>query len=177
MTATLKRRRPASDPLVTMASSLADKLAAWGQPAASDLIARALRELLDGQDQATKALRAAVQIHLAIVSNESSVTTAAEVNNEEMLSTEEAAQLMECSRPYVAMLIDAEKLVGGVRSKGGHRKVPKSSVLRWIETTQAAKGALAGETNYRKAAADAGMYAVPDEAYVKAAKRSGRRAG
>lgn len=175
MTTTPERRRLASEAVMTMASSLADKLVALGQPATSGLIEQALHELLDGQDQAAKALRAAFQIHLAIVSNGGSAT-AADVKTEDMLSTEQAARLMECSRPYVAMLIDAEKLAGGVTSKGGHRKVPKSSVLRWIETTNAAKEASAGDSDYRKAAADAGMYAIPDEAYAKTAKPRGQRA-
>lgn len=175
MTAILKRCKLASDSLATIASSLADKLVTLGQPATSGLIEQALHELLDGQDQASKALRAALQIHLAIVSNVGSAT-AADVKTEDMLSTEQAARLMECSRPYVAMLIDAEKLAGAVTSKGGHRKVPKSSVLRWIETTNAAREASTGDKEYRKAAADAGMYAIPDEAYAKTAKPRGRRA-
>lgn len=110
------------------------------------------------------------------MSNESSTETAADVKAVKMLSTEEAAQLMGCNRPYVAMLIDAEKLAGGVTSKGGHRKVPKSSVLQWIEATKAAKDAAAGDKDYRKAAVDAGMYLIPDAEYVKVAKRSSRRA-
>ena len=81
-----------------------------------------------------------------------------------MLSTEEAAQLMHCSRPYVAMLIDAEKLAGGVKSRGGHRKVPRSAVLQWIKAAEAESS---GDKNYRKAAADADMYSIPDEVYVK----------
>lgn len=133
-------------------------------------------ELLDGQDQVARALRADIQINLAIVSNESSSETAADVKDVKMLSTEEAAQLMGCSRPYVAMLIDAEKLAGGVMSKSDHRKVLKSSVLQWIEVTKAAKDAAAGDKDYRKAAVDAGMYSIPDAEYVKAANRSSRRA-
>ena len=42
----------------------------------------------------------------------------------------------------------ADKLEGGVKSKGGHRKVPKASVLKWIEAAKAA----AGDKDYRKAA-------------------------
>lgn len=174
MTTALKRSpRAASDPLLAMGSTLAEKLAALGQPAESTVLARALHELLDGQDDATKALRVAMQIHLARVSNESGTNRPSDAESEDMLSTEEAARLMDCSRPYVAMLIDAEKLAGAVKSKGGHRKVPKASVLQWIES---AKRAATGDKDYRKAAADAGLYSVPDEIYVKAAKRSHRGA-
>ena len=154
--------------------SLAEKLGALGQPAKSAVLARALHEMLDGQDEAARELRVAMQIHLARVSNARiGANRSADAENEDMLSTEEAAQLMDCSRPYVAMLIDAGKLVGGVKSRGGHRKVPRSSVLQWIK---AAKRAVAGGKDYRKAAADAGLYSVPDEVYVKAAKRSRRGA-
>ncbi|WP_300752389.1 excisionase family DNA-binding protein [Janthinobacterium sp.] len=177
MTATLKRPRLVSNTLVTMASRLAEKLEALGQPAKSGLIAHALHELLDGQDESTKELRAAVQIHLAIVSNGSAIAhTAADVESVAMLSTQEAAQLMDCSRPYVAMLIDAGKLAGAVTSKGGHRRVPKSSVLQWIEAASLAKSTAAGDKDYRKAAMDAGMYAIPEEDYVKAAGISGHHA-
>ncbi|MPQ58140.1 excisionase family DNA-binding protein [Duganella sp. FT27W] len=170
MTATLKRRVLAPDTWATIASRLAEKLDAWGQPLTSHQIARALHDLLDGQDQSARELRAAVQIHLAIVASESVASdVVADGKNVEMLSTEQAAQLMGCSRPYVAMLIDADKLAGGVTSKGGHRKVPKSSVLQWI----ADKSAATIDKDYRKAAADSGMYAIPDAEYVKAAKRGG----
>lgn len=178
MTTTLKRTRIASDTWGMMALSLSEKLAALGQPAASGLIERALRDLLGGQDRSSKELRTALQIHLAIVANASVATDAvAYEKSEEMLSTEAAAKLMDCSRPYVAMLIDAEKLAGGVTSKGGHRKVPKSSVLQWIEATKVAKDGAGGDKNYRKAAVDAGMYAIPEAEFVKAAKRTSRRAG
>ena len=170
MSATLKGARPGSDTWGTIASGLAEKLTAWGQPAAPALIERALRDLLDGQDQSTKQLRAALQTHLAIVSNGSPAYAAADAGNDDMLSTEQAAQLMGCSRPYVAMLIDANKLAGGMKSKGGHRKVPKSSVLQWIKNTKAARENSADNESYRKAAADAGMYAIPDEDYLRAAK-------
>jgi len=177
MTTTRKQTRTGSDTWGPMASSLSEKLAAWGQPAASGLIERALHDLLDGQDRSSKELRTAIQIHLAIVANASVATdTVSYDDSEEMLSTEAAAKLMGCSRPYVAMLIDAEKLAGGITSKGGHRKVPKSSVLQWIDATKAAKDRTAGDKSYRKAAADTGMYAIPEAEYVKSFKKNNQRA-
>ena len=166
----------APDTLLALASRLADKLAALGQPAKSGLLVRALHELLDGQDKSTKELRAAVQIHLALASNGTLGTnTQAAGNSDDMLSTQEAAQLMDCSRPYVAMLIDADRLPGGVKSRGGHRKVPHASVLQWIEANRAAPKAPSRGSSYRIAAKDAGMYSNPDDDYVKAAQR--RRQG
>jgi excisionase family DNA binding protein len=168
-----------SEPWLAMGFGLAEKLALLGQPAKANLLVRALHELLDGQDAASKELRMAMQIHLAIASNSNGSRSNKKINvkNEDLLSTQEAAQLMDCSRPFVAMLIDAKKLHGAVKSKGGHRKVPKSSVLQWIEDSKLKKEDSASDKNYRKAARDAGMYAVPDEAYVKAARKSRRSAG
>jgi len=90
-----------------MGSSLAEKLTSLGQPAKPNMLVRALHELLDGQDDSSKKLRMSMQIHLALVSNAPSQKEKTNnIKNEYMLSTQEAAQLMECSRPYVAMLVD-----------------------------------------------------------------------
>ena len=169
--ATTLRLDPNADPLGSIGLGLAEKLANLGQQSKSGMLAFALHELLDGQDETAKELRLAMQIHLARVSN--GVAKPARVEHAEMLSTEAAAKLMGCSRPYVAMLIDAEKLPGGVKSEGGHRKVPKASVLEWIEV---ASKAAACDKDYRKAAVDAGMYSTPDKDYVKASVKSRRSA-
>lgn len=166
MSTTLRRDSRSADPLVAMGLALAEKLAASGQQTKSNMLAHALHELLDGQDEAAKSLRLAMQIHLARVSNGADLPARAQ--SAEMLGTEAAAKLMGCSRPYVAMLIDAGKLAGAVKSEGGHRKVPAASVLEWIE---AARMAAASDTDYRKAAVEAGMYATADKVYVKASAR------
>jgi len=169
--ATTLRLDPNADPLASIGLGLAEKLAALGQQSKSSMLAFALHELLDGQDEAAKELRLAMQIHLARVSN--GVAKPAREERADMLSTEAAAKLMGCSRPYVAMLIDAGKLAGGVKSEGGHRKVPKASVLAWMEAASKAAGS---DKNYRKAAAEAGLYSTPDKDYVKASSRSRRSA-
>lgn len=168
MSATLERRpRLAANPMTTMATRLAKSLAALGQTSAPSTLDKALRELLEGQDEMSRQLRTAMQIHLVNVSNERpALESAKDGARTDLLTTEEAAHLMGCSRPYVAMLIDAQKLEGAVVSKGGHRKVPEASVLRWIEGNKAVK-----DKDYRKAAADAGMYSVPEEAYVESKSR------
>lgn len=168
MIATLERRpRLAANPLTTMATRLAKRLAALGQPSTPSTLDKALRQLLEGQDELSRQLRTAMQIHLVNVSNERSGIESGKAGAEtDLVSTEDAAHLMGCSRPYVAMLIDAKKLEGAVVSKGGHRKVPKTSVLRWIEENEAIK-----DKDYRKAAAAAGMYSVPEEAYVESKPR------
>lgn len=81
---------------------------------------------------------------------------------ETLLTTEAAAELMQCSRPYVAMLIDNKKLAGASVTAGGHRRVPESSVRAWIKEREAATK----QSDYRAAAAETGMYAVPEVAFV-----------
>ena len=162
-------RVEAADPLRRMANGLVRKLAVSARPYTQSLLADALHELLDGQGEESRNLRTDVQIHLARVSNFQIRDVAAVASKEqEMLSTQEAAQLMGCSRPYVAMLIDAGTLEGSVTSKGGHRKVPKVSVQRWIEQNRTTGEA---DKNYRKAAAEAGMYAISEDKYRKTSAR------
>lgn len=162
-------RVEAADPLRRMANGLVKKLAVSGRPYTQSLLADALHELLDGQGDESRNLRTEVQIHLAKVSNfQIRDLTAIEGKEQEMLSTQEAAELMGCSRPYVAMLVDAGTLEGSVTSKGGHRKVPKASIHRWIEENRTTGDA---DKNYRKAAAEAGMYAIAEDKYRKASAR------
>lgn len=91
----------------------------------------------------------------------------------DLLTTEQAAQLMGHSRPYVAMLINANKLKGGSVSEVGHRRVPRSCVLAWIK--KANKKNKAGDTNYRAAALEAGMYDIAELQFVKITAKGRRR--
>jgi excisionase family DNA binding protein len=55
----------------------------------------------------------------------------------DQISTAQAAELLGYSRPYVAMLIDQNKLKGATVSAGGHRRVSRAAVLDWKATHQA----------------------------------------
>lgn len=81
---------------------------------------------------------------------------------EDMLATDAAARLMGCSRVDVAMMIDAQLLDGGMKTEHGDRRVPLTSVQRWIREAQD----LSGDADYSKAGVDAGMYLIPDEVYT-----------
>mgnify|MGYP000135480354 CR=1 FL=1 len=131
-------------------------------------ILAALHALLDGADSESREARLALQMHIAQVA-ERLVAGLPAVESDPMLSTEDAAQMMGCSRPYVAMLIDQDQLPGATKTAGGHRKVPQSSVKAWIAAHK-----VGGSADYRAAARDAGMYDVPETAYVRAAKRGKR---
>lgn len=96
--------------------------------------------------------------------------TPASGSSEAMLIIAEAAELLGCSRPHVAMLIDDGRLSGAMMS-GRHPRVTVASVMAYKKTQQPRANA-----NYKRAAQSAGMYAIPDEAFVKAlaAKRAKR---
>lgn len=51
-------------------------------------------------------------------------------------STAQAAELLGYNRPYVAMLIDQNKLKGATVSAGGHRRVSRAAVLDWKDKHQ-----------------------------------------
>lgn len=84
-----------------------------------------------------------------------------------MLSPEAAAELMQCSRSYVAMLIDNEKLPGVSVTEDGHRRVPESSVRQWIKEHEAG----AAGADYHAVAEANGMYEVPEQAFIQAGRR------
>lgn len=48
-------------------------------------------------------------------------------------------------------------------SSGSHRKIPKASVMKWLEDNKAPSE---DEKDYKKAAADAVMYLVPERDYI-----------
>ena len=159
------------DSLGLIAHGLATRIPALGATASIDVV-KALHDLLDGADDTARATRTQVQLHLVRVAEQ---LVAAAVKKEpkesKMLSTEQAAKLMGCSRPYAAMLIDRHVLAGGVISAGGHRRIPERSVVEWIQS-QPKPGKRDGD--YRAAARTAGMYDIPEKAYVKTVK-AGRK--
>ncbi|MEV4777992.1 helix-turn-helix domain-containing protein [Burkholderia sp. LMU1-1-1.1] len=87
--------------------------------------------------------------------------------SEVMLTVEAAAELMRCSRPYVAMLIDNKKFAGALITAGGHCLVPESSVRAWIKEREAG----GQEPDYHAVAEANGMYDIPETAFIQANKR------
>ncbi len=158
-----------ADPLGQLATGLASRLtrkAVIGPRA----ILQALHETLDGADATSRKTRLSAQVHLASVAD-ALVAGRQPARVERMLSTVEAATLMECSRPYVAMLIDSGKLAGARKTAGGHRKVPLASVEAWIASRETPV-----DSNYREAGKASGIYAVDEAVFAKAARRAPSRA-
>ena len=157
-----------TDPLGQLASGLASRLA---RKTAIDsrAILRALHETLDGADEASRNARLSAQLHLASVAD-SLMGARASTRVARMLSTVEAAEIMACSRPYVAMLIDSGKLAGSTKTSGGHRKVPLASVEAWLASREPSP-----DNDYRVAGKAAGIYGVEEAAAMKAARREPAR--
>lgn len=148
------------DVLAGIAEGLVRKIPALA-PGTARGIAEALHDLLDGHDETSRNLRVGMQHYLIEIAELQ--RRPAQQHREPMLTTEAAAELMQCSRPYVAMLIDNGKLTGASVTEGGHRRVPESSVRAWIKDRET----LAAKSNYRAAAEQAGMYEIPDTAFIE----------
>ena len=159
-----KSNRPDGDVLARLAEGLVAKLPALHSGMQKE-IASALHELLDGRDEQARIARVGIQHHLIQVAENLLCSDDVQVEDK-MLTTEQAAELMGCSRPYVAMLIDNSKLAGATTTVGGHRRVPVSSVRAWIKR----RTNLSKHADYRAAALDAGMYDIPEQVYVEAGK-------
>lgn len=87
--------------------------------------------------------------------------------SEVFLTVEAAAELMRCSRPYVAMLIDNKKFAGASVTEDGHRLVPESAVRAWIKERDAGSQ----EPDHHAVAQANGMYDIPEAAFIQANKR------
>ena len=135
-----------------------------------------LHEVLESQDDASRQIRGQLQLYLAhLIFNKD--LHSSQLLEDTMLSTEQAAQLMGRSRPFVAMLIDSGKILGAQTTAGGHRRVPESSVKNWIAENKL-NSVSTKSSDYRQAGVDMGMYSIPEAAFVtsKASKPATKRA-
>jgi len=99
----------------------------------SEKVASALHQILEATTPQSRHARLQLIRHLVDVESQSvgiempkTVVTA-----NDLISTAQAAELLGYSRPYVAMLIDQNKLKDATVSAGGHRRVSLASVLDW----------------------------------------------
>jgi excisionase family DNA binding protein len=157
------------DLLGTLAELLAESIPA-GAMKDKRALAKALHDALDARDDRARTARRQVQMHIWNV-NERLAYEGPATANERMLSTEEAARLMHKSRPHVAMLIDAGILKGGTTTPKGHRRVPESSVRAWLSERDSAAAGPRDDTGYKAAAREAGMYAIPEDAFMRPGTR------
>lgn len=140
------------DPLEPLAQAIGSMLAAGvakrrASTTVSSKVATALHQLLDAATPQSRNARLLLIRHLVDIESQAAgieIQKTLAVAND-LISTAQAAELLGYSRPYVAMLIDQNKLKGATVSAGGHRRVSRAAVLAWKEKHQAA-GKATGKT-------------------------------
>ena len=99
----------------------------------SGQIANALHEVLEAATAQSRSARLQLIRHLVDVESQTVGVEMPKMSAtaDDLISTAQAAELLGYSRPYVAMLIDQNKLKGATVSAGGHRRVSRAAVLNW----------------------------------------------
>jgi excisionase family DNA binding protein len=131
----------------------------------SRIVVNTLDRSLGEPTAAGKALRMALIAKLATVEVRSPdarapipVSTNASPNDA-LLTTAQAADRLEVSRPYVSMLCDAGYLGDVVMTEGGHRRIRTSAVDSYRVSRSRPQN---GVPTPRQAGIDAGLYDAPD---------------
>lgn len=134
----------------------------------SGQVASALHQVLGATTPASRSARLQLIRHLVDIESQSvgiEMPKAAATAND-LISTAQAAELLGYSRPYVAMLIDQNKLKGATVSAGGHRRVSRAAVLDWMANHQVTAKA----TDLRTAGQTAGAYKSTEADVVRRVK-------
>lgn len=136
--------------------------------ATSVQVAKALHQVLEATTPQSRSARLQLIRHLVDIESQTvgieipkSVTAA-----NDLISTAQAAELLGYSRPYVAMLIDQNKLKGATVSAGGHRRVSRAAVMDWKAKHQMTGKAADLRTEGQKA----GVYKSPEAEVVRRVK-------
>ena len=143
-----RTREPARsfDPLEPLAKAIGSRLTrstGKNQDVAATLLSQvttALHQVLEARTPQSRSARMLLIRHLVDIETvQAGITVPPKpAAATELIGTAQAAGLLGYSRPYVAMLIDQNQLEGATVSAGGHRRVPRASVLAWKEKHQSA---------------------------------------
>ncbi len=138
------------DPLVSLADAIGSITGT-----VSGQVANALHQVLEDTTPQSRSARLQLIRHLVDIESQSAgveMPISAAISND-LISTAQAAELLGYSRPYVAMLIDQNKLKGATVSAGGHRRVSRAAVLDWKAKHQVTGKATDLRTEGQKAGA------------------------
>lgn len=134
------------DPLEPLAAAIGSMLtvsAGKKQTATGSMsfqVSKALHQVLEARTPQSRNARMLLIRHLVDIESQQIGLEIPQKRaaSDELISTAQAAEILGYSRPYVAMLIDQNKLEGATVSSGGHRRVPRASVLAWKDNNQVA---------------------------------------
>ncbi len=126
----------------------------------------AMEASLSANTAAGKALRMQLIAMLAATEGGNAAMSAPSSNQADadaLISTADAAQRLDVSRPYIAMLCDTGKLGEIVRTEGGHRRIRTSALDAYLA---ARAKAVEGVPSPREAGMAMGLYDRPDHEYL-----------
>ena len=101
-------------------------------------VANALHQVLEATTPQSRNARLLLIRHLVDIESRSAGIEVPKTLStaDDLMSTAQAAEMLGYSRPYVAMLIDQNKLKGATVSAGGHRRVSRAAVQVWKDKHQ-----------------------------------------
>ena len=101
-------------------------------------VASALHRVLNARTPQSRGARMLLIRHLVEIESQDAGIDMPDKRStaDDLISTAQAAEILGYSRPYVAMLIDQNKLKGATVSAGGHRRVSRAAVLEWKDKHQ-----------------------------------------
>lgn len=154
-----------TDPLKSLAKAIGSALGTNGRSSAT-AVHQVLHQVLESATLQSRNTRMQLIRHLVdIEAGQAGITAPVSAPVQaaaDLISTAEAADLLGYSRPYVAMLIDQHQLEGATKSPGGHRRVPRASVMEWKARHQ-----VQNPGNLRTESIKTGAYAASEAEAIK----------
>jgi excisionase family DNA binding protein len=152
-----------NDPLGPLAEAIGSITGAL-----SDQVATALHQVLEATTPQSRNARLMLIRHLVDIESQTLGFEIPEplIASTDLISTAQAAELLGYSRPYVAMLIDQNRLQGATVSAGGHRRVSRAAVLEWKAKHQVTERS----ANLRAEGQKTGVYKSPEAEAIRRLK-------
>lgn len=168
-----KNGRRSADPLKPLADAIGTMLAGVSGkkglvPELANQLSDVLHKVLEAKTPKSRSARMLLIRHLVDIESRNAGNDIPDAIAPEdvLISTAQAAAILGYSRPYVAMLIDQNKLKGASVSAGGHRRVSRKAVLDWKEMHQVTDKA----TSIQSTGKEIGAYTSPEADVVRRVK-------